>query len=32
MAPEFVQLGADEIMAFLRGGGPAVTKTRRGKR
>lgn len=32
MAPEFRQLGADEIMAFLRDDGSTVPKARRGRR
>jgi AbrB family looped-hinge helix DNA binding protein len=31
-SPEFKQLGADEIMAFLRGDGLAPTTPRRGRR
>lgn len=30
--PEFQQLGADEIMSFLRGEEPATSKARRGTR
>lgn len=32
LKPEFKQLGADEIMSFLRGEGAAPTATRGGKR
>jgi antitoxin PrlF len=32
LKPEFKQLGADEIMDFLRGDGSAAPATRRGKR
>jgi AbrB family looped-hinge helix DNA binding protein len=32
LKPEFKQLGADEIMAFLRGDGAAPTAERRGRR
>lgn len=32
MSPEFQQLGADEIMSFLRGEEPTAKKARRGSR
>ena len=32
LSPEFRQLGADEIMSFIRGDKPAPSATRRGRR